>query len=139
MIAQRQSHRALELLCFAILSADRRRTPAWDKSLLTDAEVSALITIHVSDHLMRFLKILALFLALLATVQAMQQPSFHTKGTLTGKPTGTPTLVISKADARRSMRSKATLNSKAFASEHFPVLHARNHAVFNLHTNDNVI
>ena len=27
------------------------------------------------------------------------------------------TLVISKADARRSMRSKATLNSKAFASE----------------------
>jgi hypothetical protein len=48
MIAQRQSHRALELLYFAILSSDRRRTPAWDKSLIADAEVSALITIHVT-------------------------------------------------------------------------------------------
>jgi hypothetical protein len=88
MIAQRQSDRALELLYFAILSADRRRTPAWDKSLVADAEVSALITIHVSDHLMKFLKIIALSLALLATVQAVQQPSAHTKGTPTGKPTG---------------------------------------------------
>jgi hypothetical protein len=50
--------------------------------------LSALITIHVSDHLMKFLKILALSVALLTTVQAMQQPSFHTKGTPTGKPTG---------------------------------------------------
>src|SRR5437773_10740379 len=38
---------------------------------------------------MKFLKILALSVALLTTVQAVQQPSFHTKGTLTGKPTGT--------------------------------------------------
>jgi hypothetical protein len=38
MIAQRQSHRALELLYFAILSADGRRTAAWDKSLVEDAE-----------------------------------------------------------------------------------------------------
>jgi hypothetical protein len=37
---------------------------------------------------MKFLKILALSLALLATVQAVQQPSAHTKGTPTGKPTG---------------------------------------------------
>ena len=37
---------------------------------------------------MKFLKILALSVALLTTVQAVQQPSFHTKGTPTGKPTG---------------------------------------------------
>src|SRR5437762_13295594 len=49
--------------------------------------LSALITIHIYDHLMKFLKILALCVALLTTVQAVQQPSFHTKGTSTGKPT----------------------------------------------------
>jgi hypothetical protein len=48
MIAQRQSHRAMKLLYFAMLSADRRRTPKSDKSLIADAEVSALITIHVT-------------------------------------------------------------------------------------------
>ena len=37
---------------------------------------------------MKFLKILALCVALFTTVQAMQQPSSHTKGTPTGKPTG---------------------------------------------------
>ena len=37
---------------------------------------------------MKLLKILAVSVALLTTVQAMQQPSFHTKGTPTGKPTG---------------------------------------------------
>src|SRR5437867_12482653 len=37
---------------------------------------------------MRFLKILALSVALLATVQAVNHPSAHTKGTPTGKPTG---------------------------------------------------
>ena len=37
---------------------------------------------------MKFLKILALSVALLTTVQAVQQPSAHTKGTPTGKPTG---------------------------------------------------
>ena len=37
---------------------------------------------------MKFLKILAVSVALLTTVQAMQQPSFHTKGTPTGKATG---------------------------------------------------
>src|SRR5205823_14470423 len=37
---------------------------------------------------MKFLKILALFVALLTSGQAMQQPSFHTKGMPTGKPTG---------------------------------------------------
>jgi hypothetical protein len=37
---------------------------------------------------MKFLKILALSIALLTTLKAMQQPSFHTKGTPTGKPTG---------------------------------------------------
>src|SRR5947199_10773639 len=38
---------------------------------------------------MKFLKILALSVALLTTVQAVQQPSSDTKGTPTGKPTGT--------------------------------------------------
>ncbi len=37
---------------------------------------------------MKLLKILAVSVALLTTVQAMQQPSSHTKGTPTGKPTG---------------------------------------------------
>src|SRR6187397_682538 len=37
---------------------------------------------------MKFLKILALSVALFTTVQAMQQPSSHTKGTPTGKPAG---------------------------------------------------
>jgi hypothetical protein len=37
---------------------------------------------------MKLLKILAVSVALLTTVQAVQQPSFHTKGTPTGKPTG---------------------------------------------------
>jgi hypothetical protein len=50
--------------------------------------LSAFITTHVSDHLMKFLKIFALAVALLTTVQAVQKPSAHTKGTPTGKPTG---------------------------------------------------
>jgi hypothetical protein len=37
---------------------------------------------------MKFLKILALSVALLTTVQAVQKPSAHTKGKPTGKPTG---------------------------------------------------
>ena len=37
---------------------------------------------------MKLLKILAVSVALLSTVQAVQQPSAHTKGTPTGKPTG---------------------------------------------------
>jgi len=37
---------------------------------------------------MKFLKILALSVALLTTAQAVKQPSFHTKGTPVGKPTG---------------------------------------------------
>src|SRR5437773_6094107 len=67
---------------------DRRRRRVWDESLIEDRKLSAFITIHISDHLMRLLKILALSVALLTTVPAVQQPSFHTKGTPTGKPTG---------------------------------------------------
>ena len=37
---------------------------------------------------MKFLKILALCVALFTTVQAVQKPSAHTKGTPAGKPTG---------------------------------------------------
>src|SRR5207237_8912477 len=50
--------------------------------------LSALITIRVADHLMKFLKIFALAVALLTTAQAVQKPSAHTKGTPAGKPTG---------------------------------------------------
>jgi L,D-transpeptidase catalytic domain len=49
---------------------------------------SALIAAYVSNHPMKLLKILAVSVALLTNVQAVQQPSFHTKGTPTGKPTG---------------------------------------------------
>src|SRR5881398_4142490 len=38
---------------------------------------------------MNFLKIFALAIALLTTAQAVQKPSLHTKGTPSGKPTGT--------------------------------------------------
>ena len=58
------------------------------KVLLRMHRLSALISTYASDHPMKLLKILAVSVALLATVQAMQQPSFHTKGTPTGKPTG---------------------------------------------------
>src|SRR5215472_15366048 len=38
---------------------------------------------------MKFLRVLAITIALLTASQAMERPSFHTKGTPTGKPTGT--------------------------------------------------
>jgi hypothetical protein len=41
-----------------------------------------------SQHYMKFLSILALSAALIASAPAMEKPSFHTKGTPTGKPTG---------------------------------------------------
>src|SRR4029434_782806 len=50
--------------------------------------LSALIATYVSNHPLKILKILAVSVALLSTVQAVQQPSSHTKGTPTGKPTG---------------------------------------------------
>src|SRR5262245_3257986 len=40
---------------------------------------------------MKFLTIATISVALLAASQAMEKPSFHTKGTPTGKPTGTLT------------------------------------------------
>src|SRR4029077_1358255 len=58
------------------------------KVLLRMRRLSALISFYVSDHPMKSFKIVVLSVALLTTVQAMQQPSFHTKGTPTGKPTG---------------------------------------------------
>src|SRR2546430_7886812 len=51
--------------------------------------LSAFITTRLLDHLMKFLKTLALSVALLTTAQAVQKPSAHTKGALPGKPTGT--------------------------------------------------
>src|SRR5947207_15563015 len=50
--------------------------------------LSVLINNSLADYLMKFLKILALSVALLTTAQAVKQPSFHTKGTPTGNPTG---------------------------------------------------
>jgi hypothetical protein len=50
--------------------------------------LSVLIATYFSNHPMKLLKILALSVALFTTVQAMQKPSAHTKGTPTGKPTG---------------------------------------------------
>ena len=63
--------------------------PGMGQSLVEDAWESffALITIHVTDRLMKLLKLLVLSVALLTAAQAMQQPSAHTKGTPTGKPT----------------------------------------------------
>jgi hypothetical protein len=58
------------------------------KVLLRMRRLSALISTRVLDHLMKFLKILAISIALLTTAQAVKQPSAHTKGTPTGKPTG---------------------------------------------------
>jgi hypothetical protein len=37
---------------------------------------------------MKFVTILAISIGLLTASQAMERPSFHTKGTPTGKPTG---------------------------------------------------
>src|SRR6059058_868210 len=74
---------------FSLLSADRRQQAGrGTKVSLRMRKLSALITSQVCDHLMKFLKILALSVALLTTAQAVKQPSFHTKGTPTGKPTG---------------------------------------------------
>src|SRR5205814_6416559 len=58
------------------------------KVLLRMRKLSALITSHVCDHLMKFLKILALSVSLFTTAQAVTHPSFLTKGTPTGKLTG---------------------------------------------------
>src|SRR4029077_18165194 len=67
-----------------IVAAGRHGT----KVLLRMRNISALIGTYFSNHPMKLLKILALSVALLTTVQAVQQPSAHTKGTPTGKPTG---------------------------------------------------
>src|SRR5436190_14925386 len=74
---------------FSILSADRRQQAGrGTKVSLRMRKLYELIPIPVCNHLMKFLKILALSVALLTTAQAVKQPSFHTKGTPTGKPTG---------------------------------------------------
>src|SRR3982751_3637882 len=46
------------------------------------------LKMSLATHLMKFLTILAISAGLLTSSQAMPQPSFHTKGTATGKPTG---------------------------------------------------
>jgi hypothetical protein len=46
------------------------------------------MTLPLSYYIMRFLTILAISVGLLTASQAMEKPSFHTKGTPSGKPTG---------------------------------------------------
>jgi hypothetical protein len=45
--------------------------------------------LHLHDYIMKLLTILAISVGLLTGSQAMEKPSFHTKGTPTGKATGT--------------------------------------------------
>ena len=87
-----------------IVGAGRHGT----KVLLRMRRLSVLIAIHVSDHPMKLLKILAVSVALLTTAQAMQQPSSHTKGTPTGKadrPTQARRVLVEPASFRRAVRS----------------------------------
>src|SRR6266581_5551086 len=70
------------------LRPHRLRGRGGTKVLLRMRKLSAFITTYVSDHLMKFLKIFALAVALLTTAQAVQKPSAHTKGTPTGKQNG---------------------------------------------------
>src|SRR4030095_4069549 len=48
----------------------------------------AVITLP-SNYIMKTLTTIAISIGLLTASQAMEKPSFHTKGTPTGKPTGT--------------------------------------------------
>ena len=106
---ERQSHKtsALRTLfwqCFLLMVGTRRHAT---KVLLRTRRLSALITIHVTDRLMKLLKLLVLSVAMLTAAQAMQQPSAHTKGTPTGKPTGPlkPGEYWWKPSSRRVVRS----------------------------------
>ena len=53
---------------------------------------------------MKFRSIIAVFAALVATSFAMDQPSFHTKGMPTGKPTGKASQLAPGRQAGRWMR-----------------------------------
>src|SRR5262245_45150237 len=52
--------------------------------------MKSLLCINTSHscHIMKFLRVVAIIIALLTVAQAMDRPSFHTKGTPTGKPSG---------------------------------------------------
>src|SRR5436190_1087964 len=43
---------------------------------------------HLSDHPVKFITVLAICIGVLTTIQAMEKPSFHTRGTAAAKPTG---------------------------------------------------
>src|SRR5437762_11565911 len=58
------------------------------KVLLRNRRVSAVITLAISQSLMKFFSVLAISIALLTAAQAVEKPSAHTKGTPTGNPTG---------------------------------------------------
>src|SRR5437667_8711808 len=63
---------------FSILSADRRQQAGrGTKVSLRMRKLSALITIHVCDHLMKLLQFYALSVALLTTSHADNELSFH--------------------------------------------------------------
>src|SRR5204863_9872904 len=62
---------------FSILSADRRQKAGrGTKVSLRMRKLYALITIQVCDNLMKFLKILALSVAMLTNETAVNQPAF---------------------------------------------------------------
>src|SRR4051812_2095981 len=79
---------SLSAVIFNAFCRSSTHTAVRTKVLLEMRRLSGLIVAHVANHLMKFLKILALSVVLLTSVQAVQQPSAHTKGTPTGKPTG---------------------------------------------------
>ena len=58
------------------------------KVLLRNRRISAVITLAISQSLMKFFSVLAVSIALLTAAQAVEKPSAHTKGTPTGNPTG---------------------------------------------------
>ena len=64
---------------------------ALDEGLISDTGVPSTFMHHspFSNYLMKILSTVTLTIALLTSSYAVQQPSFHTKGTPTGKPTGT--------------------------------------------------
>jgi hypothetical protein len=59
-----------------------------DKDQTQRPRLLIMITIQSGKQLMKFVAVIVAFIALLATSDAVERPSFHTKGSPTGKPSG---------------------------------------------------
>src|SRR6476659_9561856 len=59
-----------------------------DKDQTQRPKLLIMITIQSGKQLMKFVAVIVAFIALLATSDAVERPSFHTKGSPTGKPSG---------------------------------------------------